>query len=160
MSTPDLHDVRRRRSRRQRGFSLIEIMAVVVIMALLMGLVGTAVFDRINVARIQTTKVQIKTIESALAFYQMDTGRFPTSEQGLGALITRPTAGPEARNYRPGGYLSSKTLPLDAWGEAFLYQSPGNHNPEQFDIWSLGADGQPGGSDTNGDIGNWDAQAG
>ncbi len=150
----------RSRPRRRRGFSLIEIMAVVVIMALLMGLVGTAVFDRINVARMETTRTQIKQIEGALAFYQMDNGRFPSSEQGLSALVTRPASGPEPRNYRPGGYLSSKSLPKDAWGEAFQYEAPGTHNPETYDIWSYGADNQPGGSDTNADIGNWESQNG
>ena len=146
--------------RRQRGFSLIEIMAVVVIMALLMGLVGTAVFDRINVARIETTRAQMRSIESALAFYQMDNGRFPSSEQGLHALVARPTLGPEPRNYRPGGYLQSKSLPVDAWGEQFGYQAPGTNNPESFDIWSYGADSQPGGADDDTDIGNWESQNG
>lgn len=145
-----------RRQHPQRGFSLIEIMAVVVIMAMLMGLVGTAVFDRINVARIQTTRVQIKSIESALFFYQMDNSRFPSSEQGLEALVARPQAGPEPRNYRQGGYLQSKKLPVDAWGEQFGYEAPGTHNPESFDIWSYGADAQPGGSDNDSDIGNWE----
>ncbi len=146
--------------RRRAGFSLIEIMAVVVIMALLMGLVGTAVFGNIDKARVETTRAQIKQIESALAFYQMDNGRFPTSEQGLQALVAPPTSGPEARNYRRGGYLSAKSLPADAWGEQFGYQAPGTNNPESFDIWSYGADGQPGGEGPDGDIGNWDTPAG
>ena len=146
--------------RRRAGFSLIEIMAVVVIMALLMGLVGTAVFSNIDKARVETTRAQIKQLESALAFYQMDNGRFPTTDQGLEALVSRPSSGPEPRNYRAGGYLAGKTLPRDAWGAPFGYQSPGTHNPESFDIWSYGADGQAGGAGTDADIGNWEAQAG
>ena len=149
-----------RRRARQAAFSLIEIMAVVVIMALLMGLVGTAVFGQIDKARVETTRAQMKQLESALAFYQMDNGRFPTTEQGLGALVAQPTIGPEPRNYRPGGYLSAKRLPVDAWGEAFGYESPGTNNPESFDIWSLGADSTPGGSGVEGDIGNWDGGTG
>ncbi|MCP3985944.1 MAG: type II secretion system major pseudopilin GspG [bacterium] len=148
------------RVRRRAGFSLIEIMAVVVIMALLMGLVGANVLGRLDVARVETTRGQIKNLESALAFYQMDNGRFPTTEQGLAALIVRPTSAPEPRNYKPGGYLASKTAPKDAWGEIFQYQAPGTHNPESFDIWSYGANAQPGGSETDADIGNWEAEAG
>ncbi|MBW2240528.1 MAG: type II secretion system major pseudopilin GspG [Deltaproteobacteria bacterium] len=146
--------------RRRAGFSLIEIMAVVVIMALLMGLVGANVLGRLDVARVQTTRGQIKNLESALAFYQMDNGRYPTTEQGLAALLSRPTTAPEPRNYKSGGYLSSKTTPKDAWGEDFQYQSPGTHNPSSVDIWSNGANGQPGGSETDADIGNWEAETG
>ncbi len=142
----------RRSARRSRGFSLIEIMAVVVIMALLMSLVGTAVFGQLDKARIETTRTQIKQIESALAFYHMDNGHFPTSEQGLQALINPPTTGRAPRTYRPGGYLQGKKLPADAWGEQFLYESPGSENPESYDIWSYGADGQPGGEGTDQDI--------
>jgi len=157
--THPTHD-RTRAQRRRRGFSLIEIMAVVVIMALLMGLVGTAVFGNIDKARVETTRAQIKQIESALAFYQMDNGRFPTSEQGLQALVAQPSSGPEPRNYRRGGYLSAKNVPPDAWGEQFGYQAPGSNNPESFDIWSYGADAQAGGEGPDGDIGNWDSPAG
>jgi general secretion pathway protein G len=85
----------------------------------------------------------------------MDNGRFPTTEQGLRALIEPPTIGPEPRNYRPGGYLQGGELPRDAWGNDFHYEFPGTNNTEGFDIWSLGADGQPGGTETDADIGNW-----
>ena len=146
------------RPRRRAGFTLIEIMAVVLIMGLLASIVGVAVIGQIDSARVNTTRTQIKQIESALAFYQMDNGRLPSTEQGLSALVTKPTIGPEPRNYRPGGYLQGKEVPLDGWQNSFQYQAPGTNNPESFDIWSLGADGTPGGTDADADIGNWDAE--
>ena len=145
-----------------RGFTLIEIMAVVLIM-------GPAGGNRRHLrwsARstrpgAETARAQIKQIESRRStFYQMDNGRFPTSEQGLQALVAQPSSGPEARNYRAGGYLSKKVVPPDAWGGSFGYQAPGSNNPESFDLWSYGADGQPGGEGTDGDIGNWEGPAG
>lgn len=148
-------DGRRRPSRRSAGFTLIEIMAVVLIMGLLAGLVGVAIFGQIDSARVTTTQTQMKQIEQALTFYQMDNGRFPTTEQGLEALVREPAIGPEPRNYRPGGYLQGDQVPRDAWGNPYQYENPGQHNPESFDLWSLGADGAPGGSDTDADIGNW-----
>jgi len=141
--------------RNQAGFTLIEIMAVVVIMGLLMGIVGTAVFSQIDKARVNTTKAQIDQLEAALAFYQMDNGRFPTTEQGLQALVERPTSAPEPRNYHSAGYLKKKQVPRDAWGSPYQYAMPGGNNPEGFDLWSLGADSQPGGTGTDADLGNW-----
>jgi general secretion pathway protein G len=144
-----------RARQRRRGFTLIEIMAVVIIMGLLAGIVGVAIFGQLGTARVNTTRTQLKQLESALAFYQMDNGRFPSTEQGLQALIEAPTIGPEPRNYRPGGYLQGGELPQDAWGNPFQYEFPGSNNVGGFDLWSLGADGQPGGNDTDADIGNW-----
>jgi general secretion pathway protein G len=144
-----------RATRRRRGFTLIEIMAVVIIMGLLAGIVGVAIFGQLDTARVNTTKTQMKQLEAALSFYQMDNGRFPSTEQGLRALVEPPTIGPEPRNYRPGGYLQGGQLPADAWGGDFQYEYPGSNNPDSFDIWSLGADGQPGGTETDADIGNW-----
>jgi general secretion pathway protein G len=140
---------------RRRGFTLIEIMAVVIIMGLLVGIVGTAIFSQLDDARAKTTHAQLKQLESALAFYQMDNGRFPTTEQGLQALIEPPTLAPEPRGYRRGGYLQGGKLPDDAWSNSYHYEMPGSHNAEGFDLWSLGADGQPGGSGVDADIGNW-----
>lgn len=140
---------------RKAGFTLIEIMAVVVIMGLLMGIVGTAVFSQIDKARVNTTRAQIDQLEAALTFYQMDNGRFPTTEQGLQALVEQPTSAPEPRNYSPAGYLKKKQVPRDGWGNPYQYAMPGGNNPEGFDIWSLGADGQPGGSGNDADLGNW-----
>ena len=145
----------RQRPWRRRGFTLIEIMAVVVIMGLLMGIVGTAVFSQIDKARVNTTRAQIDQLEAALTFYQMDNGRFPTTDQGLQALVERPTSAPEPRNYNAAGYLKKRQVPRDGWGNPYQYAMPGGNNPEGFDLWSLGADGQPGGSGNDADLGNW-----
>jgi general secretion pathway protein G len=143
-------------TRTRQGFTLIEIMAVVVIMGLLAGIVGAAVIGNLNQARTQTAGAQIKQLSSALTFYQMDNGRFPTTDQGLQALVEKPAGSPEPRNYRPGGYLDSKTIPKDPWGGTYQYVSPGTQNPQSFDLWTLGADGTPGGEGPDQDVSNWD----
>lgn len=146
--------MRHERTRRE-GFTLVEIMAVVVIMGLLAGLVGTAVVSNLAKARSETAAAQIKQLESALTFYQMDNGRFPTSDQGLQALVEKPSGAPEPRNYRTGGYLQTTTVPKDPWGAPYQFLSPGQQNPQSVDIWTLGADGQPGGEGGDRDVGNW-----
>lgn len=137
---------------RQPGFTLIEIMAVVIIMGLLMGIVGVTVFSRVDDARVATARIQLKQVENALEFYRMDNSRYPTTEQGLKALIEAP---PDARNYPRGGYMKNRDGLMDPWEKPFLYQSPGPHNEHSFDVWSEGADGAPGGTALNADIGNW-----
>jgi general secretion pathway protein G len=127
-------------------------MAVVIIMGLLMGIVGVTVFSQVDKARVATAKIQIKQVESALEFYRMDNSRYPSTEQGLRALIEAP---PDVRNYPPGGYLKDREGLLDPWQQPFQYQSPGQHNPHTFDIWSQGADGAPGGTDLDAEVGNW-----
>lgn len=138
--------------RRDSGFTLIEIMAVVIIMGLLMGLVGVSVFTQVDKARVVTARAKIAQLENALEFYRMDNSRYPTTEQGLDALINPPA---DARSYPPGGYLQKKEALFDPWEEQFQYQSPGEHNQRTFDLWSLGADKSPGGTDLDSDIGNW-----
>jgi general secretion pathway protein G len=138
--------------RRRQGFTLIEIMAVVIIMGLLMGIVGVTVFSQVDKARVATARIQIKQIESALEFYRMDNSRYPSTEQGLRALVEAP---PDVRNYPRGGYLKDREGLLDPWQRDFQYQSPGQHNAHTFDIWSDGADGAPGGTDLDAEIGNW-----
>ncbi len=151
--------MRRDRSRTRRdtlprpdeaGFTLIEIMAVVVIMGLLMTVLAVGVAGQIDKARINATQAQINRIEQALEFYQMDNARFPTSDQGLSALVSKPSAPPVPRNYTPGGYTKEDSL-IDPWGEPLRYRIPGTHNPHAFDLWSLGPDGQEG----DDDITNW-----
>jgi len=137
------------------GFTLIEIMAVVLIIGMLSGIVGFAVFQQVDKARVVTAKTQISRLESSLELYNMDNGHFPTSEQGLEALISEPTTAPEPMNYQPGGYLKGGQLPLDPWGNEFGYESPGTNNQDSYDLWSFGRDGAPGGEDLNADLGNW-----
>jgi len=141
--------------RREAGFTLIEIMAVVLIIGLLGGIVGAAIFGRIDQARVTTAKTQIKQIEAALDFYRMDNGKYPTTDQGLDALVHPPTIEPIPKNYRPEGYLSGGKVPTDPWNNPYKYLSPGQNNAYSFDLWSDGADGTPGGSGTDADVGNW-----
>jgi len=141
---------------RSAGFTLIEIMAVVIIMGLLVGIVGYNVFAQVDKARVNTAKATIAQIETALELYRMDNSRYPTTEQGLDALLDKPTASPEPRNYPPGGYLKKKGALLDPWGNPFQYESPGQHHGDQYDLWSMGADGAPGGSGTDADVTNWE----
>lgn len=143
------------RMRRRRGFTLIEIMAVVLIIGLLTGIVGYSIFQQVDKGRVTAAKAQISQLEGVLELYRMDNARFPTTEQGLEALTQPPTAGPEARNYPSGGYLKGGRVPMDPWGERFQYESPGQHNHDSYDIWSYGADGQPGGEGIDADITNW-----
>jgi general secretion pathway protein G len=140
------------RNLRREGFTLIEIMAVVLIIGLLTTLVGIAIIPQIDKGRVTTARTQMKNLEAALESYRMDTSQFPSSEQGLDALINPP---PDARNYQPGGYLRERRIPIDPWGNPYQYESPGQHNQNSFDLWSWGADGSQGGEGTKADIGNW-----
>jgi len=144
----------RRAPSREDAFTLIEIMAVVLIMGFLAGIVGVAVVAQIDRARVTTTRTQIKQLEAALAFFQMENGFFPSTDQGLEALVEKPTTGREPLSYREGGYLQGGVVPLDAWQSPYQYESPGQINRD-YDIWSLGADAAPGGTETDADIGNW-----
>ncbi len=143
-------------TRRQRGFTLIEIMAVVLIMGMLMTLVGVAVTGQIDKARVTTAHAKMSQLENALEFYRMDNSRYPSTEQGLQALLSPPASGPSPRNYPPGGYLKKRDAIIDPWGGEFQYGSPGEHNTASFDLWSLGADQSPGGESTDADIPNWE----
>ena len=134
------------------GFTLIEIMAVVLIIGLLSTLVGVAIFPQIDKSRVNAARAQLKMLDAALETFRMDSARFPTTDQGLEALIIEPA---DARNYQPGGYLRERRLPDDPWGNPYLYESPGQNNPHAYDIWSWGADGEAGGSGVDAEIGNW-----
>lgn len=138
----------------RHGFTLIEIMVVIVILALLAALVGPKLMGRTDDAKITDAKVQIKNMETALKLYKLDNGSFPATEQGLGALVSKPTVGLIPKNFKEGGYLESKKVPKDPWGNEYLYVSPGEHG--DYDLFSYGADGAKGGEGKNADIGNWD----
>lgn len=138
------------------GFTLIEVMVVVVILAILATIVVPKIMDRPDDARIAKAKQDIRAIESALKLYKLDNMHYPTTDQGLEALVKQPSSGPAANNWRKGGYLDS--LPIDPWGHPYQYLSPGQHG--DFDLYSLGADGQPGGTGADADIGNWQEDGG
>lgn len=139
------------------GFSLIELMIVVVILGLLAGLLVPRIMDRPEEAKVTKARMDMRTIESALRFYRLDNGFYPTTEQGLEALITRPESNPSPKNWRSGGYLESSSVPRDPWGNQYIYRSPGDEGRE-YEIISLGADGKEGGSGFNREIRSWEDQ--
>lgn len=134
-----------------RGFTLIEIMVVVVIIGILAAIIAPNILGRADEARVTAAKQGIRTIDSALKLYRLDNFNYPTTDQGLEALVELPTIPPEPRNWKDGGYL--ERLPQDPWGNDYVYLSPGQRG--EFDLYSLGADGQPGGEGLNADLGNW-----
>ena len=135
-----------------RGFTLIELMVVVVIMGILASLVVPKLLSRTGESKIAAARVDISTIMQALKLYKLDNQRYPTTEQGLQALVNKPTTGPAADGWKSGGYLEK--LPKDPWGNPYQYLSPGIKS--EVDVFSLGADGQAGGTGDNADIGSWD----
>lgn len=138
--------------KRRSGFTLVEVLVVVVIIGMLAALVAPRVVGRGEEAKRTAAQVQIREIEQALDMYKLDSGMYPTTEQGLEALITKPTTSPEPRRWKEGGYL--RKLPADPWGKEFIYRQPGDHG--EFDLFSCGADGEEGGEGDGKDITNWD----
>ena len=134
--------------RSHAGFTLLELLVVMVIIGLLAGYVGPKYFAQIGKSEVKTAKAQIDALDKALAQYRIDTGHFPTTEQGLAALVTKPQNEPKWE----GPYLA-KGVPNDPWGNPYQYKSPGEHG--DVDILSFGKDGQPGGDGENADITNW-----
>jgi general secretion pathway protein G len=140
------------RMRRQAGFTLIEIMVVIVILGLLAALVVPKLVGRTEEAKRTQTRIQIKNIQQAMELFKLDNGFFPSTDQGLEALVRMPEAGRIAKNYRKGGYL--ERVPKDPWGNPFVYVSPGQN--ADYDISSYGADGVPGGEAEDADVNSWD----
>ena len=137
------------RRRRDGGFTLVELLVVLVILALLAGLVAPRVMGYLGGARQQTAAMQIDNLSTALDLYRLDVGRYPSAEEGLAALVDAPAA---AGRWR-GPYLSGRTIPVDPWGNPYQYAAPGAHG--DFDLLSFGADGRPGGDGDDADITNW-----
>lgn len=136
---------------RQTGFTLIEILVVLVILGILAAVVVPRVMDQPDKARVTKARQDIQALSTALNLYRLDNFVYPSTQQGLQSLVSRPSGRPEAPNWKNGGYVDR--LPQDPWGRDYQYLNPGAHG--EIDIYSLGADGAPGGDGINSDIGNW-----
>ena len=139
------------KQQRQHGFTLIEILIVVVILSILAIAVVPQFLDQPGKARVARAQSDISNLKKALSMYKLDNFNYPSTSQGLQALVSRPGGQPEAKNWKPGGYVEK--LVQDPWGNDYQYLNPGNHG--EVDIYSFGADGQPGGEGENQDVGNW-----
>ena len=137
--------------RRQCGFTLIEIMVVVIIIGLLAAVIVPSVISKVDEARVAKAKADLQSLETALTMFRLDNSKYPTTDQGLQALMVQPTD-PSIKHWRQGGYL--QRVSKDPWGNDYQYVFPGTHGRD-YDLYTLGADGQPGGDGNNADIGNW-----
>jgi general secretion pathway protein G len=140
----------------EQGFSLIELMVVILIMGLLIGIVGPKVIGQGDKAKVDTARIQIEGLSSALKMYKLDNGSYPTTEQGLDALVNMPSSGTPPKRWRQGGYLDKSKVPQDPWMNDYVYMSPGAHG--DFDIMSYGADGVAGGEGYDKDVTSWDSE--
>jgi general secretion pathway protein G len=139
-----------------QGFTLIELMVVIVILGILAGLIVPRIMGRPEEARRMKARVQIESIETALKLYKLDNGMYPSTEQGLDALVEAPTVGQLPKKWREGGYLEKGKVPKDPWDNDFVYLSPGLHG--DFDLTSYGSDGEPGGEGNDADINSWELE--
>lgn len=139
------------RRRQQRGFTLIELVVVMAIIAMLAALVGPQLFNQLEGSKGKSTKAQIEMLSTALDSFRLDTGRYPTQAEGLDALVKKP----DSVSTWAGPYLRKKDLPKDGWNNPYVYEFPAKKSSVGYDLYSLGADGKPGGEGDNADIGNW-----
>lgn len=153
MKTDEAETARRRKS---SGFTLIEIMVVIVILGILAGLIVPRIMGRPEEARRTKAALTLRSLDSALKLYKLDNGVYPTTEQGLEALIEKPETGTVPRNWREGGYLDSNRVPKDPWGNDYVYIQPGEHG--DYDLSSYGRDGEKGGEGDNADINLWELE--
>ncbi len=140
-----------------KGFTLIEILVVVIILSILVAVVAPRILERPEQAKRTAAGIQIRNIEGAIKLFYLDNGFYPTTEQGLDALVEKPTTGRIPKKYKDGGYLEGGKMPLDPWDNAFIYISPGIHNRE-YDIESFGADSEDGGEGNDVDVESWNMQ--
>jgi general secretion pathway protein G len=140
-----------KRARHDAGFTLIEIMVVIAIIGILATLIVPKIMGRPDEARATAAKHDVGTLVQAFKLYRLDIGRYPTTEQGVRALVEKPSSEPVPQNWKAGGYLDS--IPKDPWGNPYQYTNPGTRN--EIDVYSFGADGKPGGTGSDADIGNW-----
>ncbi len=138
----------------EQGFTLIELMVVIVILGVLAALIAPRIMGRPEEARRTKARIQIEGIETALKLYKLDNGSYPSTEQGLEALIETPSVGKLPKNWRKGGYLEKGKVPKDPWANDYVYLSPGNH--DGYDLMSYGPDGEQGGEDEDKDINSWE----
>ncbi len=150
-----MHPLRIHSRHFQKGFTLIELLVVILILGLLAGIVGPRLFGHTDEAKQTKARVQIENLSSALKMYKIDNDAFPTTEQGLEALVVQPQSGKIPKKWKKGGYLAKKQVPEDPWGNEYVYLSPGVH--DDFDITSYGADGTPGGEGIDKDINSWES---
>lgn len=139
-----------------QGFTLIELLVVMLILGLLIGIVGPKLMGRGDDAKVSATRIQIESMSSALKMYKLDNGAYPSTEQGLEALVSQPQSGDVPKKWRKGGYLEKGKVPQDPWLNDYVYMSPGSHG--DFDLLSYGADGAAGGEEYNKDINNWESE--
>ncbi len=140
----------------EQGFTLIELLVVMAILAVLATMIAPKLMDKPDDAKRVKAAVDMQSLGQALKFYKLDNGNYPSTEQGLRALVEAPSTGKLPKKWRKGGYLEKKKLPKDPWGNDYVYVSPGVHG--DFDITSYGADGEPGGDDKGKDINNWEIE--
>jgi general secretion pathway protein G len=140
----------------KKGFTLIELLVVIVILSVLATFVGVKYMGKAEEARKTQAKIQIDSFENALKMYKLDSGEFPSTEQGLKALVEKPAVGNVPKNWREGGYLDKNRVPKDPWGNDYNYVCPGMKNTDSFDLFSYGPSGQAGGQGNDAEIGNWE----